>query len=544
MAIAKARSTNPRELANQVVKAMDVSEWCSSVDIAGPGFINFKLSDRSILRTLSEVAAGETDFHAVATSPETVVIDFSSPNVAKPMHIGHIRSTILGECLARVFRLLGHKVITDNHIGDWGTQFGKLLVGWKNHLNKDALSSDSLSELERLYKFVDAQCKDTESVLEAARQELVKLQQGDSENLGIWEKMLALSKAQFETIYSRLDIHFDHTLGESFYNPWLQGIVDSLQEAGIASESEGAMAVFSDGSLPEKEDPFLKQKDGEWVPEPALVRKNDGGFNYTTTDLATIDYRLRLWSPDTIIYAVDERQASHFKKLFSVFSRWQSKAAENVELKHVGFGMILGADGRPFRTREGETVRLSDLLDEAEERAFAVVTEKNPDASESDRREIARCVGLGAIKYADLLPNRQSDYQFSWEKMLSFNGNTAPYLLYAYARIRSIFRKLNEDYSHQPEAFAKFSSPAESNLAKKLLNFGFIIESAAAECRPNYLCNYLYELAGDFTAFYEACPVLKADAAERPLRLALCELTGRVIKQGLHLLGIETVDKM
>jgi arginyl-tRNA synthetase len=305
------------------------------------------------------------------------------------------------------------------------------------------------------------------------------------------------------------------------------------------------VGVFSDGSVPPKSDPFLVNRDGEWVADPALIRKSDGGFNYMTTDLATIDYRLRTWSPDEIIYVVDDRQAPHFRKLFLTFARWQPEAAAKVKLVHVGFGKILGEDGRPFKTRSGDTVKLEDLLDEAEERALKVVTEKNPDLPESQRKEIARIVGLGAVKYADLLPNRQSDYQFSWEKMLALQGNTAPYLLYAYTRVRSIFRRGGEPsaVSGQPSAIS-LNAPDELALAKHLMNFGLVLETVAEECRPNFLCNYLYDLAGLFARFYESCPVLKAEGAERAARLLLCDLTGRVLKQGLAALGIEVTEQM
>jgi arginyl-tRNA synthetase len=354
--------------------------------------------------------------------------------------------------------------------------------------------------------------------------------------------MIRLSQIQFDTIYARLGVKFDQALGESFYNPWLGEVVNDLLKRGIARESEGAVGVFSDGSLPPKEDPFLVHREGEWMPDPALVRKSDGGFNYMTTDLATIDYRLKTWSPDEIVYVVDDRQGPHFKKLFLTFARWKPDAAKTTKLVHVGFGKILGDDGKPFKTRSGDTVKLGDLLDEAEERAYKIVSEKSAELPETQRKEIARVIGLGAVKYADLLPNRQSDYIFSWDKMLALQGNTAPYLQYAYARIKSIFRKAE---SGNLKAEIALAAPEELALAKHLLNFGLTLEAVADELRPNYLCNYLFELAGKFTSFYENCPVLKADdAATRASRLALCDLTARVLKQGLETLGIETVEQM
>ena len=542
MSLAKVRKMNPRQLATDTLAKLDVSELCAKVEIAGAGFLNFRLKNSVLAQTLEAAARREHLFFDQAAQPKTVVIDFSSPNVAKPMHVGHIRSTGIGDALQRTLRLLGHTVISDNHIGDWGTQFGKLLLGWKQSLDRAAIERDAIAELERLYKLINAECDANPARLEEAKAELVKLQAGDAENISIWKEMIRLSQIQFDTIYSRLGVKFDFALGESFYNPWLGDVVSDLMQRGIARESEGAVGVFSDGSLLPKEDPFLVNRDGEWIADPALVRKSDGGFNYTTTDLATIDYRLKTWSPDEIVYVVDDRQGPHFKKLFLIFARWQSAAANKVKLVHVGFGKIMGDDGKPFKTRSGDTVKLGDLLDEAEERAYKIVSEKSAELPESQRKEIARVIGLGAVKYADLLPNRQSDYIFSWDKMLALQGNTAPYLVYAYARIKSIFRKAE---SGKRKAEIALAAPEELTLAKHLLNFGITLEAVADELRPNYLCNYLFELAGKFTSFYENCPVLKADdAATRDSRLALCDLTARVLKQGLETLGIEVVEQM
>jgi arginyl-tRNA synthetase len=545
MALAKARKMNPRQLAEQVKAKLDVTSLCEPVEIAGAGFLNFRLKPAAVAACLGEALAGQHLFFSQALNPRTVVVDFSSPNVAKPMHVGHIRSTGIGDALQRILRLLGHRVVTDNHIGDWGTQFGKLLLGWKQILDRPALDRDAIAELERLYKTINSECDANPTRLEEAKQELVKLQAGDTENIGIWKEMIRLSQVQFDTIYGRLGVKFDVALGESFYNPWLGDVVADLLKRGIARESEGAVGIFSDGTLPPKEDPFLVNRDGEWVADPALVRKSDGGFNYMTTDLATVDYRLKTWSPQEIVYVVDDRQAPHFKKLFLAFARWQADAAKQVKLVHVGFGKILGDDGKPFKTRSGDTVKLGDLLDEAESRALAVVNEKNPDLPEAQRREIARVVGLGAVKYADLLPNRQSDYVFSWDKMLSLQGNTAPYLQYAYARIASILRKAGETSNIQhPTSNIQLGAAEELALAKQLLNFGGVLEAAADDFRPNFLCNYLYEVAGAFATFYEACPVLKSEGETRASRLALCDLTGRVLKQGLNVLGIDVLEQM
>jgi arginyl-tRNA synthetase len=534
MSLARARGQNPRTLAAAVVAKLEVSDLCALVEVAGPGFLNFHLRPEALAAALQAAARGEHLFFRPAARPRTVVVDFSSPNVAKPMHVGHIRSTILGDCLARVLRLLGHRVITDNHLGDWGTQFGKLIVGWKRHRDDAALARDPVGEMERLYRLVHQACESDPAVLEAARQELVKLQQGDPENRAIWQRMLELSREQFEAIYRRLGVRFDHTLGESFYNPRLPAVVEDLRARGIARESEGAIVVFFD------DHPELKDA-------PTIVQKRDGGFNYATTDLATLAYRVETWQPQEIIYVTDGRQQLHFKQVFEAFRRWKPDVA--VTLAHVWFGSILGEDNKPLKTRAGDTVKLADLLDEAEERALQVVTEKNPDLSEAERREIARIVGIGAVKYQDLLPNRQSDYVFSWSKMLALSGNTAPYLQYAYARIRSIFRKQAEqdpENRWEPSGAVAFelTTPEELRLAKHLLNFGIVVEMVADEYRPNYLCNYLFELAGHFTGFYEACPVLKAEGRQRASRLALCEITARVLQQGLNLLGIETAERM
>jgi len=545
MSLAKTRKLNPRQLATDVLARLEVTAVCEKVEIAGAGFLNFHLKNTVLTQALEAAARGEHLFFARAEQPRTIVIDFSSPNVAKPMHVGHIRSTGIGDALQRTLRLLGHRVISDNHIGDWGTQFGKLLLGWKQILDRPALERDAIAELERLYKVINVECDANPARLEEAKSELVKLQAGDAENIAIWKEMIALSQKQFDTIYGRLGVKFDHALGESFYNPWLGEVVADLLQRGIARESEGAVGVFSDGSVPPKEDPFLVNRDGEWVADPALIRKSDGGFNYMTTDLATIDYRLKTWSPTEIVYVVDDRQGPHFKKLFLTFARWQADAAKRVKLVHVGFGKILGDDGKPFKTRAGDTVKLGDLLAEAEERAFKIVSEKSAELPEAQRKEIARVTGLGGVKYADLLPNRQSDYVFSWDKMLALQGNTAPYLQYAYARIRSIFRKAELPASHDQSAAIQLLAPEELALAKQLLTFGITLEAVADELRPNYLCNYLFELAGKFTSFYENCPVLKADdVAARNSRLVLCDLTARVLKQGLEALGIETVEQM
>jgi arginyl-tRNA synthetase len=572
MSLAKERNMNPRQFATDVLKHLDVRDWCEKVEIAGAGFINFRLSAVALGHTLAAAARGEHLFFTVAAQPRTFVVDFSSPNVAKPMHVGHIRSTILGDSIARLLRLLGNRVITDNHLGDWGTQFGMLLLGWKRHrrdTGKEAFDIETLVELYRgIQTEIETQTRqavqkryperwaelrqqampendvvkellkelgpqkplDLSKTEMESKEELVKLQAGDAENISIWKKMIDRSMAEFNAIYKRLGVRFDHTFGESFYDPRLEPLVRELQSKGIAVESQGALAVFL-------EEPQVKGT-------PALVRKSDGAFNYTTTDLATIQYRLETWHPDEVVYITDARQQFHFQQFFAVFRRWQPEV--RVKLTHIWFGSILGEDGKPFKTRSGDTVRLSELLDEAEERALALVSAKNPELSEGTRKEIARVVGLGAVKYADLLPNRETDYVFSWDKMLALNGNTAPYLQYAYARIRSIFRKggLESGGSSARVQEVRLDAPPELNLARHLINFGLELEVVAKDYKPNLLCNYLYDLAGRFTAFYENCPVLKAEGDQRTSRLVLCDLTARVLKQGLEILGIETLEQM
>jgi len=542
MQLAKHRRANPRAVAQEIIGKLQVDDLCDTPEIAGAGFINFRLKPAAIEAHFNALAADPRLGTPLPADPRTIVVDFSSPNVAKPMHVGHIRSTILGDALARTARFVGHRVVSDNHIGDWGTQFGMLCLAWKTLLDREALGRDPISELERIYKVQNERCKADPATMDAARAELVKLQAGDAENMGIWREMQRLSQQQFDSIYTRLGIHFDHTLGESFYNPWLRDTVAELVQKGIARESDGAICVFSDGLVPEKEDPFLiKDKEG-WQPAPALVQKADGASNYTTTDLATLAYRQREFAADEVLYVTDGRQQLHFRQLFSIWRRWRPEAT--MKLAHVWFGSILGEDGKPFKTRSGDTVKLKDLLDEAEERALAVVTEKNPELPEADRREIARIVGLGSVKYADLLSNRQSDYVFSWDRMLSLQGNTAPYLQYSYVRCRAILRKAADSEINLADAKAALTEAGEITLAKKVAQFGEVAPTILDDYRPNLLCNYLFELAGTFHSFFEACPVLKAEEPTRSSRLLLCDTTARVLRQGLELLGITAPERM
>ncbi len=525
MLLAKSERTNPRAVATRILEALNVDDLCEKPEIAGAGFINFRLRPELLAQQVRSMM--EDPHHGVpqATTPRTIILDFSSPNVAKPMHVGHIRSTILGDSLTRIARFLGHQVVTDNHIGDWGTQFGKVIYGWKHFRDDAALAQSPIKELVRLYKEANALCDSDEAILSTCREELVKLQQGDEENLAIWKQTVALSWKEFEAIYGLLDIEFDEHLGESFYNDRLGPLVDRLLESKIAEISEGAVCVFF------RDNPALAEK-------PCLIRKSDGGFLYATTDLATLEYRAERWRPHAIWYVVGAPQALHFEQVFGVAKQLGFKS----DLRHIAFGSILGEDRKLMKTRSGENVQLRDVLDEAQARARALVDEKNPDLPPKEKEAIARTIGIGAVKYAELSQHRMTDYVFSWDKMLSFQGNTAPYLQNAYVRVRSIFRKLDTAFV-LPERLT-LEAPAELALAKKLAQYGETVPQVLEDFRPNLLANYLYDLASTFHSFFEACPVLKSEGATRESRLALCDLTGRVLRQGLGLLGIGTPEKM
>ncbi len=545
--LAKILRLKPRDIAAEVVARLNVGGLSETPEIAGPGFVNFRLTTDWLTDHINQIRADNERLGVeTAAHPQTFVVDFSSPNVAKPMHVGHIRSTIIGDALARLLRFKGHKVVTDNHIGDWGTAFGKIIVGWKADLNEANLQTDPIGEMERLYKDVSERAKTDAAIEQLARDETAKLQAGNEENREIWECVRELSQAQFDRIYARLGIEFDVTLGESFYNGRLEPLVDELVEAGVARPSEGAIAVFSDGQGEPKTDPFLVNRDGEWVDAPAIVRKRDGAATYATTDLATLEYRLQKWAPDAITYVTDSRQGQHFRQVFEAFARW--KGAGDVALEHTGFGMILGEDKTPFKTREGGTVKLTDLLDEAEERARNIAREVSPEIGDNELAEVGRVLGIGAVKYADLSSNRASDYVFSWDKAVALSGNSAVYLEYAYVRTRSIARRAAEKGVLFDEASEiVLGADAEIELAKTIARFGEAIDAALEEYRPHLLCDYLYELAGKFAAFFRDCPIVKEPAptpAIQSSRLALVALTGDVMKRGLGLLGIETLDAM
>ncbi len=527
MVAAKALKKNPREVAASILDQLKVEDLCEPPTVAGAGFINFKMLDRALSEAVNLV---RNDKHLGVESlkmPKTILIDFSSPNVAKPMHVGHIRSTILGDSLARIASHLGHHVITDNHIGDWGTQFGKVIYGWKHLLNREALDQTPIDELVRLYREVNALEENDPALKEIVRHELVKLQQGDVENLEIWKQAVALSWKEFERLYGLLNITFDERLGESFYNDALAPLVDRLLAGGIAQVSEGAVCIF----FPDI--PALEEK-------PCLIRKSDGGFLYGTTDLATLEYREQRWKPDAVWYVTGAPQQLHFEQVFAAGRRM----GITTDLRHIAFGSILGQDRKMMKTRSGENVELGGLLHEAMERALAVVVEKNPDLPKAEQDEIARLIGLGAVKYADLMQHRLTDYVFSWEKMLSFQGNTAPYLQNAYVRIRSIFRKAEAEGISLESAPIVIADSAERALALQILKFGEVLHAVLDDQRPNLLCLYLYELANAFHSFYEACPILKSEDPVRSSRLALSGITAELLKSGLSLLGIGVPERM
>jgi arginyl-tRNA synthetase len=525
LVLGKQRGENPRALAQKIVAQLDVSDLSEQPAVAGAGFINFTLRQAAVEKQTLQMLHHNRLGVAKTELPRRIVIDFGSPNVAKPMHVGHIRSTVLGDALARVAQFLGHDVIRDNHIGDWGTQFGMVIWGWKNLLDRRALQRDPLAEIVRIYKETNERTSKEQEVREACRQELVQLQAGDKENTDIWNECVALSMQEFECVYRLLDVHYDLQCGESFYNDRLPGVVDRLLKAGIAEISEGAVVVFF------RENPELADK-------PLIIRKRDGGFNYGTTDVATIDHRVNELKADTIWYVVGAPQILHFKQIFAV-ARCEGYT---VDLCHVTFGSVLGEDRKLMKTRSGENVPLRELLEEACRRARKIIDEKSPDLSEQEKNDIAEKIGIGAVKYADLSQYRTTDYIFSWDKMLSLHGNTAPYLQNAYVRIRSIFRKAGESVPKTERLI--LSEPAELELAKRLCQFAEIVPQVLNGFRPNILANYLFELANSFHSFYEVCPVLKSEEPARSSRLMLCELTGRVLQKGLELLGIKVPEKM
>jgi arginyl-tRNA synthetase len=622
MPLGKRLGQPPREIARQLVELLDLADMCEPPEIAGPGFINLRLKSSWLA---SQLAAASADQERLGVprvaNPRTIVIDYSSPNVAKPMHVGHIRSTVIGDALYRILKFLGHRTISDNHLGDWGTQFGMIIYGYKHFADRQALREQPITELSRLYRLVNSlveyheirrdkipamqqrltelerqlaglhkapppddpkeakhaakrvrqlegQLSELRAEMAALHEKLVAVEKdptmarlaaehtdigrrvlnetallhsGDPTNVELWRQFLPPCLADIETIYKRLGVTFDYTLGESFYQDRLRGVVKDLAEKGLARESDGAICVFLEGHE-----------------VPMIVQKQDGAFLYATTDLATIQYRMNQWRPDAILYVVDHRQSLHFEQLFAAARLWGYR---DVELQHVAFGTVLGEDGRPFKTRAGTTVGLTSLLDEAVERAYAIVAQNDnarpqPLLSEAERRAVAERVGIGAIKYADLSHNRTSDYVFSYDKMLAMTGNTATYMQYSYARVRSIFAKGMSEFGFRiadsiqsaiqnPQVTIDLGSPQERALAIALVQFPEAIERVVADYRPNHLTAYLFELATRYSDFFENCPVLRAETEPlRVSRLLLCDLTARIIQRGLNLLGIEVIERM
>jgi arginyl-tRNA synthetase len=534
MAAAKAAKTNPRQLAQTVLQHLDLSDLAEPPEIAGPGFINIRLRNDWLAQQLSGSFKDDHLGVSRVADPQTVVVDYSGPNLAKEMHVGHLRSTIIGDAVVRVLEFLGHKVVRQNHVGDWGTQFG-MLIAYMVRLRASSSTdlSTQLADLESFYRDAKRLYDEDPDFAASARDYVVRLQSGDPECRSLWQTFIDESLRHCEEVYQRLSVTLgrDDVKPESAYNDDLPRLVAELRNKGLLTESEGAQCVF----LPE----FTGKDDR---PLPVIVQKSDGGYLYATTDLAAIRYRVGALHADRVLYFVDARQSLHLRQVFAV-ARAAGWAPEHVSLEHLPFGTMMGEDGKPFKTRTGGTVKLIELLDEAELRAFRLVSEKSPELAEQRRQEIAGAVGIGAVKYSDLSKNRTSDYVFNWDSMLSLDGNTAPYMQYAYTRIRSIFRR-GEQEGIAAQGEIVLQNAAERTLALKLSQFEEALGSVAAECVPHVLCGYLYDLAGAFMSFYEACPVLKAEEPLRGSRLALCGLTAATIKTGLNLLGIKVMEQM
>ena len=533
MAVAKKLGMAPRQLAEQVLPHLDLSGIAGKVEIAGPGFINIFLDPAFLAQGVSDALASE---RLGVTRPEaqTVVIDYSAPNVAKEMHVGHLRSTIIGDASVRTHEFLGHKVIRANHVGDWGTQFG-MLIAFLELKQQENAGDMALADLEGFYREAKKHYDEDEAFAEKARGYVVKLQGGDDYCLQMWRKLVDITMSQNQLTYERLNVTLtrDDVMGESLYNPMLPGIVADLKAKGLATESEGATVVFLDE---------YKNKEGD--PMGVIVQKKDGGYLYTTTDIACAKYRYETLHADRVLYYIDSRQHQHLMQAWTIV-RKAGYVPDSVPLEHHMFGMMLGKDGKPFKTRAGGTVKLSDLLDEALERARRLVAEKNPEMPADELEKLANAVGIGAVKYADLSKNRTTDYVFDWDNMLAFEGNTAPYMQYAYTRVLSVFRKAGLEESAIINAPVTIADAREAQLAARLLQFEETLNVVAREGTPHVMCSYLYDLAGLFSGFYEHCPILTADSeAIRNSRLKLALLTAKTLKLGLDTLGIETVERM
>ena len=530
MMLAKPAGMKPRDLAEKLIAALPADEQVSKVEIAGPGFLNFFQNTQALAARLDAALADPQLSVRKAGATQRVVVDLSAPNLAKEMHVGHLRSTIIGDGVANVLEFLGDTVIRQNHVGDWGTQFGMLLA----YLQEKPATSDELSDLENFYRAAKQRFDESEEFAERARGLVVQLQAGDAECLALWTRFNEISLSHCQQTYERLNVKLTpaDVKGESAYNDDLANVVSDLKAAGLLVESNGAQCVFLE-----------EFRTAEDTPLPVIVQKAGGGYLYATTDLAAIRYRSSVLKADRVLYFVDQRQALHFQQVFEV-ARRAGFVHDGMQLEHMGFGTMNGADGRPFKTRDGGTVKLVDLLDEAQERAYALVKEKNPEVAEAELRNIARAVGIGAVKYADLSKHRTSDYSFNFDQMLSFEGNTAPYLLYAYTRVSGVFRKLGGAFDASQGRIV-LEAPQEQDLAARLAQFAETLNNVAEKGTPHVLCAYLYDLAGLFSSFYENCPILGAENPEQQQsRLRLAALTGRTLKQGLDLLGLETLERM
>ncbi|HEM6800126.1 TPA: arginine--tRNA ligase [Citrobacter koseri] len=533
MAVAKKLGMAPRQLAEQVLTHLDLNGIASKVEIAGPGFINIFLDPAFLAEHVQQALASER-LGVAKPAKQTVVIDYSAPNVAKEMHVGHLRSTIIGDAAVRTLEFLGHHVIRANHVGDWGTQFG-MLIAWLEKQQQENAGEMALADLEGFYRDAKKHYDEDEAFAERARNYVVKLQGGDPYFLDMWRKLVDITMTQNQITYNRLNVTLtrDDVMGESLYNPMLPGIVADLKAQGLAVESEGATVVFLDE---------YKNKEGE--PMGVIIQKKDGGYLYTTTDIACAKYRYETLHADRVLYYIDSRQHQHLMQAWTIV-RKAGYVPDSVPLEHHMFGMMLGKDGKPFKTRAGGTVKLADLLDEALERARRLVAGKNPDMPADELEKLANAVGIGAVKYADLSKNRTTDYIFDWDNMLAFEGNTAPYMQYAYTRVLSVFRKAEIDESALSSAPIVIREDREAQLAARLLQFEETLTVVAREGTPHVMCAYLYDVAGLFSGFYEHCPILSAENEEvRNSRLKLAQLTAKTLKLGLDTLGIETVERM
>jgi len=538
MSLTKVLKNNPKALAAQIIEKLDISEICQPPEIAGPGFINLRLKPEYLEAKLNTILTDERLGIPKVDNPQKVIVDFSSPNIAKEMHVGHLRSTIIGDSIARILEFLGHDVLRLNHVGDWGTQFGMLITYLREVYPEALTTADALDigDLVAFYRQAKVRFDEDEDFKETARQEVVKLQAGAEDSRRAWQLLCEQSRREFQVIYDLLDIKLEER-GESFYNPLLSEVVADLEKTGLLEENQGAKCVFLDG---------FQNKEGEAL--PLIVQKSDGGYNYATTDLAALRYRINQDEAKRMIYVTDAGQANHFTQVWQV-ARKAGWIPDNVEVVHVPFGLVLGEDGKKLKTRSGETVRLRELLDEAinrtEKDLETRIKEEERTESQAFIDDVAKVVGMSAVKYADLSQNRTSNYVFSFDKMLSLQGNTAPYLLYAYVRIQGIRRKGEIDFKQVgTEAKMQLQEEAELTLAKHLLQLNEVIEAVATDLLPNRLCQYLFELSQKFNQFYDQCPVLKAEDAQRISRLGLCDLTARTLKLGLSLLGISVLERM